>query len=157
MTSYKEELQGFWHLYRDAGHDDSPTAKDVAAWAITQGLWKPRPADVINVLAEDLARAWREEYATDKKGRRYRKKHPVRLTQNGKQLYFWEDLDTAPREHMEMAFAQRRQQIVGDCVQLKIDVDVYNDQHDREEPIQLILDFEDDVIEHLLGDEDDAA
>ena len=31
---------------------------------------------------------------------------------------------------MEKAFTQRREQIVSDCVQLKTDVDVYNDLND---------------------------
>ena len=33
----------------------------------------------------------------------------------------------ASHEHMEKAFAWRREQIVGDNLQLKTDVDVYND------------------------------
>lgn len=157
MGTYTEELQRFWGLYREAGHQDSPTAKDVASWAYEQGLWKPRVSDVVEVLAEDLARAWREDYDTDAKGRRYRKKHPVRVTKDGRQLYLWEDMDTAPREHMQMAFAQRRQQIVGDCVQLRVDVDAYNDKNPSEKPLQLVLDFEDDVAEHFLGDDEDWA
>lgn len=157
MSSYNEQLQRFWHLYKEAGHEDTPTAKEVAAWAIEQGLWKPRASDIINVLSQDLARAWREEYGTDPKGRRYRKKHPVRKSVGGKQKYFWEDMDTAPRQHMEMAFAQRRQQIVGDCIQLKTDVDAYNDKNADQEPIQLVIDFEDDVEEHFLDKEDKAA
>jgi hypothetical protein len=157
MSSYKEELQRFWHLYRDAGHSESPTAKEVASWAYDAGLWKPRASDIVDVLAEDLARAWREEYATDSKGRRYRKKHPRRVERDGKQLYLWEDLETAPREHMELAFAQRRQQIVGDCIQLSIDVDVYNGRNRDKEPIQIVLDFEDDVNEHFLSTESEIA
>ncbi len=42
---------------------------------------------------------------------------------------------------------QRRQQIVGDCLQLKTDVDVYNDKRDLAEPIQIPLDFTLDVAE----------
>jgi hypothetical protein len=66
-------------------------------------------------------------------------------------------LDNAPRHYMEQAFYQRREQIVGDCVQLKVDVDVYNDKHGDKPPIPLILDFADDVEErmHSLEDEDD--
>jgi len=48
---------------------------------------------------------------------------------------------------MEMAFAQRRQQIVGDCHQLKVDVDCYNDFRPTEEPIQFVLDFTMDIME----------
>ena len=45
------------------------------------------------------------------------------------------------------SFAQRRQQIVGDCLQLKTDVDVYNDKREPDEPIQVPLDFTLDVAE----------
>jgi hypothetical protein len=49
---------------------------------------------------------------------------------------------------MERAFAQRREQIIGDCLQLKTDVDVYNDKNAGKVPqIQLVLNFEDDVAE----------
>lgn len=54
----------------------------------------------------------------------------------------------APHEHMERAFAQRREQIVGDCFQLKTDVDVYNSLRDQRRPaIQLELAFAEDVAE----------
>jgi hypothetical protein len=58
---------------------------------------------------------------------------------------------------MERAFAQRRQQVVGDCHQLRIDVDVYNDRHPEDTPIQLVLDFTRDIEELLHLDEDKAA
>ena len=49
---------------------------------------------------------------------------------------------------MEKAFAQRREQVVGDLMQLKTDVDVYNDMNKgRRPPIQIELDFRDDVAE----------
>jgi hypothetical protein len=59
---------------------------------------------------------------------------------------------TAPRAHMELAFAQRRQQIIGDCIQLKRDVDSYNDTSLQLHPIQLILDFTEDVAEAEMDD-----
>lgn len=46
--------------------------------------------------------------------------------------------------------AQRRQQIVGDCFQLKTDVDVYNGTNPSEQPIQVPLDFTLDVEEMQL-------
>ena len=56
-------------------------------------------------------------------------------------------MDTAPRDHMEKAFSQRRKHIVGECHQLKVDVDYYNDKKKNEEPINLVLDFTEDVEE----------
>jgi hypothetical protein len=155
MSSYNESLQRFFALYKEAGHEGSPSTKDVARWAYENGLWQPRTSDVINVLAEDLSRAWREEYRTDAKGRRYRAKHPVRKSVGGKQLFLWEDMDTAPQEHMVTAFSQRRQQIVGDCVQLRVDIDAYNDKNPGSLPIQTSLNFTHDVEEALLGDDEE--
>ena len=57
---------------------------------------------------------------------------------------------------MERAFAQRRQQIVGDCFQLRTDVDVYNDSHPDALPLQLVLDFTRDV-EEMKPDDKVAA
>jgi hypothetical protein len=54
----------------------------------------------------------------------------------------------ASHDHMERAFTQRREQIVGDNLQLKTDVDVYNDLNRGKRPeIQLVLDYSDDVAE----------
>jgi hypothetical protein len=56
----------------------------------------------------------------------------------------------APHEHMERAFAQRREQVVGDLVQLKTDVDVYDDlTKGQNQPIQLDLDMTPDVEEKI--------
>jgi hypothetical protein len=51
------------------------------------------------------------------------------------------------RSHMEKAFTQRREQVIGDCLQLQNDVDAYNAMNPGEKPIQLVLDFTDDVAE----------
>jgi hypothetical protein len=56
---------------------------------------------------------------------------------------------------MQRAFIQRREQIVGDCVQLSTDVEVYNDMHKDQPPIPMLFDFRDDIAERK--GEDDAA
>ena len=150
MSKYSEELRAFWQSFaEERGSGVAMSAHEVAAWAISRGLWKPRPRDVIDQLADDLSRAWREEYRTDEAGRRYRAKHAGRTKENGTQMTLWADIDSAPVAHMERAFAQRRQQIVGDCVQLKTDVDVFNDRSEGQKPIPLVLDFSDDVSEAM--------
>lgn len=155
MSSYYQQLQDHFHKYEsEHGHQPAQLA-DVASWMVQNDLWQIRPTDVVQRCAEDLSRALREEYRTDKKGRRYRVNHAVRE----KQLTLWAVLDNAPRDHMEKAFAQRRRQIVGDCVQLKTDVDVYNDIQEEKVPIQLVLDFTEDVAEAqaLVDVVEDAA
>ena len=49
---------------------------------------------------------------------------------------------------MERSFQQKRQGIVGDCRQLKTDVDSYNEKQNTGEPFQLVLDFTDDMAEY---------
>lgn len=48
---------------------------------------------------------------------------------------------------MEIAFQQGRQQIVGDCLQLKLDVDSYNETHNAGEEFQMVFDFTLDLDE----------
>jgi hypothetical protein len=107
--------------------------------------------DPRDVLAEQMARALREEYATDAKGRRYRVNHAMRITKNGVQLTMWGILGYAHHSHMQRAFTQRREQVVGDLVQLHIDVEVYTEMTPHESQIRLILDFTDDVAERRAG------
>lgn len=147
MTTYNEQLQKIWKKYEDAGNPTTVTAREVARWAIDRGLWKPQPSDVEKRCAEELARAAREEYRTDEYGRRYRARHSARVEKNGKQLSFWADIDKAPRAHMELAFSQRRRQIVGDCHQLNVDVDHFNNLTSTELPIQMVFDFTEDLAE----------
>lgn len=149
MSTYSEKMQQIWKQYEDAGMPVPATKTEVAAWAIKNGLWQPKPTDVIAQCADDLGRALREEYRTAPDGGRYRAKHVVRIKSEGKQRFLWADIDTAPREHMVKAFAQRRRQVVGDCHQLKVDVDYYNSSKSAANPIQIVLDFTDDVEELL--------
>jgi hypothetical protein len=61
-----------------------------------------------------MSNALRDEYQTDSKGRRYRVNHAVRVTKAGVQQTFWGVMGFASHDHMERAFTQRREQIVGD-------------------------------------------
>ena len=128
--------------------NDPVDLKAVAAWAISKGLWKPRPVELNARLAEDLADSLREQTRTDGKGRRYRAIIPVRKRgQAGTTLFEWADIDDAPRIHVEKSVQQERRSIVSDCYALAMKVDHYNDNHPEEEPLQVVFDFEDDVAE----------
>jgi hypothetical protein len=48
---------------------------------------------------------------------------------------------------MRMAFGWRRRQVVGDCKQLKTDVDSYNENNTHNDFYQLVLNFENDVAD----------
>ena len=124
MVSRKERLQRIWHQY-DSSRDHRPSSmRQAVAWAVADGLLELPEVDPFDVLAELMVQAVREEYKTDSQGRRYRVNHAVRATKSGVQYTFWGVMGYAPHDHMEKAFAQRRELIVGENFQLKIDIDV---------------------------------
>lgn len=147
MARYKQQLQKVWHRY-EAEHGSVPaTAREAVAWGVASGLIEIPEVDPLDKLASDMSTALREEYATDNDGRRYRVNHAVRVTKGGVQYTFWAMMKDAPREHMHKAFIQRREQIVGDCVQLNTDVEAYNALNSEQPPIQMLFDFRDDIEE----------
>ena len=141
--TYNEQLQRLVSKYIEAGEIWPATSHELAAWALNNKLWAHQKSEVTNICAEQLARAMREEYIVDPQGRKVRAKHAARI----KQAVLWDDIRTASREHMQIALQQRRQQIVGDCHQLKLDVDSYNDNNNDSTPIQMVFDFTIDLIE----------
>jgi hypothetical protein len=148
MPTKMERLQSVWHKY-DAERSHKPTsAREAVEWAVKEGLLELPEVDPYDVLAGQMSQALREEYADDGLGRRYRLNHAVRVTRAGVQYTFWGVMGFASHDHMEKAFSQRREQIIVDNVQLKTDVDVYNDLNRGKKPeIQLVLNYTDDVAE----------
>ena len=149
MASYVEQLQRIVRNYREDGQRWPASSRAVAAWAISQNLWQPQRGALINQCAEQISRALREEYITDPQGRRVRTKHSARVEEDGEQLVLWDDIRTASRSHMRIAFQQRRHQIVGDCHQLKMDADSFNENQYPAHPIQISFDFTRDLEELL--------
>lgn len=150
MTTYNKQLQGLVNRYIEEGGLWPATSHELAIWALNNGLWQPKESEVTKILAEQLARAMREEYIVDPQGRKVRAKHAARY----EQTVLWDDIRTASREHMQVSLQNRRQQIVGDCHQLKLDVDSYNENKNDGLPIQMVFDFTNDLIELEMEKED---
>lgn len=148
MNTYNETLQRFADEYFRESGQQTATTKEIAAWAIRTRRWEPPTDLLIQKCREDIAKAMREQYLDEEAGKPVRAKHVARIRDSaGEQHHLWADIRLAPHEHMEIAFQQRREQIVGDCRQLKRDVDYYNGIHPDRVEIQLLLDFTDDVAE----------
>ncbi|WP_242414377.1 hypothetical protein [Sphingomonas panni] len=162
MATYNEQLQAIFNRYTEEVSPDPVSLDEVAAWAIERGLYRPAPRDVVKICRDALADSLRQERRIDAAGRKYRAKHSVRTRIGDQQFSLWSDIDTAPRSFMEKSFGQRRKSIADDCFQIKQDVDHFNDEHLTDEPINMILDFTDDVAEmeavarRDLDDEDAA-
>ena len=150
MSAYTNQVKDYIERYKvETGSKGPLDLHAVAEWAWRNGLHKPNAKTIIDVIAADISQIFREDYRTDKHGRRYRAMHAATQKQGNRTLSLWADMDdpNAPHSHFVRSFSQRRQQIVGDCLQLKTDVDVYNDKRDPAVPIQIPLDFTHDVAE----------
>jgi hypothetical protein len=153
MSAYGSQVKSYIERYqKEMGGDGLLDTHAVAEWAYQRGLHKPSVRTVVDAIASDIAQYFREEYRTSEDGQRYRAKHAVRFKQGDRTMSLWADMDDgkAPQDHFVRSFAQRRQQIVGDCYQLKTDVDVYNMKDPSQKPIQVPLDFALDVEEMQL-------
>lgn len=146
MKSQLEEKQRLINAFLADTKKTSFYMEELARWAYENELWYPSTEAIVHQLKNELADAARQIHYTDPQGRRVRALHPARY--KGKQAPLWDDMREASRQHMETAFQQRRQQIVSDCYHLKQDVDSYNENYNpSSKPIQLELDFTDDVEE----------
>ena len=153
MTTYVKQMQRIVDEYRLEGLPWPTSAKNIADWAISTSRWELPAAAIRRRCADDIASAMREEYMTDRKGQRVRLLHPAPLETSGQTEMVWDDIRTAPRDHMQISFQHRRRGIVGDCQQMKTDVDSYNDAHPEAEPIQIVFDFTMDLAELEAADE----
>jgi hypothetical protein len=142
-----EQNQRIVDEYRKAGESWPATSTDIAKWAIDRHLWQINPGAIVRQCADQIANAMREEFYTDPQGRRVRLLHATPYPKNGRQYLLWDDMRTASTKHMHAAFQNRRQQIVMDCHQLKMDTDSYNENFNKEKPIQMIFDFTLDLAE----------
>lgn len=145
--TYSKQMQQIVSDYRVAGENWPATKMEIAAWAIKNGRWQMPQSAIMNRCAEDIGDAMREIYFTDRHGRRVRLLHPATVNRQGTMFTEWDDIRTAPREHMQLSFQQRRKAVVGECRQLKTDMDSYNSAHPNAEPIQISFNFEMDIAE----------
>jgi hypothetical protein len=146
MSRDARRLQQIVAEYQTAGMPWPATKHEIAEWAIETKRWGLLPADKVQVCANQLARAMREEYI-DVNGHRVRRKHSVAVKRDGRRTQIWDNFETASFNHMELSLKQRRNQIVGDCRQLKTDADAYNEMHPDGPQLYLPLNFTQDVAE----------
>lgn len=149
--SYKDQIKKIEKKYKEAGGKWPASAIDVATWAVKANLFQLHQGAVIRQFADQIAQAWRDEYITDPQDRRVRVKHAARYLEHGETKWLWDDMRTASHQHMELSFQNKRQQIVQDCHQLKLDVDSYNENFNKGRQIEMVFDFTIDLEELSLN------
>ena len=143
MTKH-QQMQAYIRRYKEETGKKEIEMANVADFAAKQGWILPQPITPLDLLAREFAQAAREETRNDgKTGKVYRVNHAV--TEPGKQGSFWVDIDEAPRKHIHKSLVQRREQMVGDGMQLTLDQDHWNSVNPNEEPINLPMDLQPDI------------
>lgn len=146
MATKAQQMQSIIKKYREENSIDSVDMHEVAKYAAKMGWPLPTPKTALERLAEQFSSAAREEIRRDEiTGRPYRANLAVTTWQGSQQLTLWTDIDVAPRKVAHKSFQQRREQMVGDAVQLTFDVMHWNRINEHEEAIVMPMDFNDDV------------
>lgn len=146
MATKAQEMQSIIKRYRSEKNTDSVDMHEVAKYAASMGWPLPKPKTALERLAEQFSSAAREEVRRDEvTGRPYRANLAVTTWQGQTQMTLWTDIDVAPRSIAHKSFQQRREQMVGDAVQLTFDVMHWNRINETEPAIEMPMDFNDDV------------
>jgi hypothetical protein len=154
MTAFNDQLLKIVEDYRAAGGSWPATREQIAEWAVAHDRYELTRGMAVSQCAERISRAMGLDHVRDKKGRSVRKYYAARIRENGQLVMKWDDLN-ANRPFMEVAAANRRNQVLGQCSQLKNDIDSYNERRCPDNPIQMDFNFNIDLEE--LGQLDDIA
>lgn len=151
-----QQMQNIIKRYREETGKESVNMHDVAKYAAKMGWPLPKPKTAIERLAEQFSSAAREEVRRDQiTGKPYRANLAVTTWQGSEQMTLWTDIDAAPRHIAHKSFQQRREQTVGDIVQLTFDVMHWNRVNETEEEIVMPTDFTDDVLWRINAPDED--
>jgi hypothetical protein len=141
-------MQNLIHYYKDQTGKTEVDMKDVAKFAVSKGWKLPVPESPIDRFAKALSQAAREELKYDQKtGKPYRVNHVISVKQGEEQFHLWIDIDEAPRNYMVKSLIMRREQMVNDGLQLTFDADHWNNINPTQAPIQIPMDFTEDIAE----------
>jgi hypothetical protein len=142
-----EQMQQLVRLYREETGESDVSPTRLAEYAVKKGWPLPKPSSPIEILARQFTEAMRVELKTDSTtGHPYRVNHAYIP---GGQISLWFDIDDpyTTRSKMQISLINRREQMVGDGLQLTFDADHWNVAHPSEEPIKMPLDFTQDIAE----------
>lgn len=153
MRQSENEYELLINQYQRATGNESFTMLELAQFAITNGWSAPPPITAEEQLARKLARAAREITRRDREtGQAYRAYHAVPSFDRNGQGTFWVDIDQASREQIRRSAYSRREQVVGDLLQLTLDLDHWNRSNIEEEPLMIEADIAPDISERLAAE-----
>lgn len=145
MPTKQNEIQRLMRHYREVTGKPEIDMHAFAKWAIAQGWPMPMPLSPEERLAREFSKAARAETRRDNvTGKPYRANHAAPSPSG--QGMLWYDIDeNPPRDAMRRSFTLRREQMVGDGLQLSFDADHWNRLNPNQQPISLEFDLSPDI------------
>ena len=154
--SKKKDMQRAIRAWKDETGETEIDMSKVALWAMGKGWPMPVPKSPLEMLAKQFTDAASEQIERDPKtGNPYRVYHAVPVQSGQATLFVYVDIREAKRPTMLKSLVKRREQMIGDGLQLTFDSMFWNSLHPEEEPINLPMDFTPD-IEWRLNSSDDS-
>jgi hypothetical protein len=155
--SRKRDMQRLIRAWKGEAGEIEIDMQKVVKFAVAKGWPRPEPKSPLDILVRQFTDAAREEIGKDPKtGRPYRVYHAIPVHSGQQTLFHYIDINDAPRKAMHKSLINRREQMVGDGLQLTFDALYWNSQHPDEEPIVLPLDLTPDVEWRMNAPEDDG-
>lgn len=134
------------------GHKGAHDPGEVATWAYSKGIWKPKPVNPVDQLRRRLSKSFGRRYIVDPQGREVKELHAVPyevMTKDGpKRRFKYYPLFDTDAEEILLAFQLRRGWALNDVVQIETDRLSYNDNNTVGGHIdQMSFDYDKDVAE----------
>ena len=156
MATKHKEMQFLIREWKKETENVEIDMHKVADFAAKRGWPIPPPVSGLERLAKEFSQAAREETKQDSKtGRPYRVYHAYPNDGAGQGM-LWIDIDDAPRKIMVKSTVMRREQVVGDMVQLYLDLEHWNRVNTDDEPIVLHADLTHDISERIAASDGSA-
>jgi hypothetical protein len=147
MARKKKDLVKVVGWYTQVTGETQIDSHKVSDWLLARGYEPPKPREPRDILAHEISRALGAEHRrSTETGRSYRAFHAFATkTASGEQLTFWVDIEDATRKQMHISLNQRREQAVGEAVQMTVDANEWSRRNPDQLPLQVQLDFGPDV------------
>ncbi len=155
-----EAMQEIVRDYIAAGEPWPAPRKAIAEWAVKNKRYTRAPKSIVDICAQELADAMRQEMERDPQGRLVHAKHCAKIQEddgagNLVQKTLWFDNQTRTYELMRMSQQQWRNSILGECRQHRIEEESFNDNSKEGKKLQMPLNFEPDLLDSQHGTEYD--
>ncbi len=128
---------------------------EAARWAIRERKWDEPPDGKVRRLAKIMRRAAREDFFEDENGEPVRNRHPIpyRVVDEPTQKYLWLKMEEMSPGQFRLSAQVRRRGMVAGAIQYVRDVSYFNVHFNPGEPIEVSVDFTDDVAENRQSGE----